>query len=254
MRQVPASAQRGSLENAAHYLLVGDGRLARHFAHYLTLENLSFDSWSRRSGQALEPLAERATHVLLALSDSAIESFLTEHPFLQRLTCVHFSGALVTPLAPSVHPLMTFGPDLYSLDEYRAIPFVVERGRPVSLPGLSNSVFEIEPTLKPLYHALCSASGNFTVLLWEAVFERFKSLGLPREILFPYLVLTAQNLLTAPSGVSVLTGPLKRGDFKTIEKHLEALDGDPLAKIYRTFVETTLSREVPAPFPLGGLV
>ncbi len=245
MRQVPA---------AAHFLLVGDGRLARHFAHYLRLENLSFDQWSRRLGGSLETLADRCTHVLLAISDSAIEPFLTAHPFLRTHVCVHFSGALVTPAVPSIHPLMTFGPDLYSLDEYRAIPFVLEKGRIVELPGLTNVVVELSPEAKPLYHALCVASGNFTVILWEAVFERFQSLGLPREILFPYLVKTAQNLLTASPGETVLTGPLKRGDFKTIEKHLEALDGDPLAELYRAFVSTSLSREAPAPFPLGGLL
>jgi predicted short-subunit dehydrogenase-like oxidoreductase (DUF2520 family) len=245
MRQVPAEA---------HYLLIGDGRLARHLAHYLELEHLSFDQWSRRSSVALESLAERCTHVLVAISDSAIEPFLREHSFLRDRVCVHFSGALVSTLASSVHPLMTFGPSLYSLEEYRAVPFVLERDRPVLLPGLSNVCVELSAELKPLYHALCTASGNFTVMLWEAVFERFQSMGLPRQILFPYLVRTAQNLLTAAPGESVLTGPLKRGDFKTIEKHLEALDGDPLAELYRAFVETSLSRTSPTPFPLGGLV
>lgn len=251
MRQVPASPPRAP--QAAHYLLVGDGRLARHFAHYFKLENLSFDQWSRRSGGSLEALADRCTHVLLAISDSAIESFLLAHPFLRKHCCIHFSGALVTPLAASLHPLMTFGPELYSEDEYRTIPLVTEETRPVSLPGLTNKVYAISPELKPLYHALCSMSGNFTVILWEAVFARFKSIGLPREILLPYLVRTASNLISAPEDVSVLTGPLKRGDFKTIEKHLEALDGDPFADVYRAFVQATLSRDNPTPFPLGGL-
>jgi hypothetical protein len=254
MRQVPALKQRGGDEPAAHYLLIGDGRLARHFAHYLKLENIAFDQWSRKSGGELESLSERSTHVLLAISDSAIEPFLNGHSFLRAHPCIHFSGALVSPICAGVHPLMTFGPELYSLDEYRAIPFILERDRKTELPGFTNVTVELSPELKPLYHALCTASGNFTVMLWEAVFERFNSIGLPREILFPYLVRTVQNLLTAHKGESVLTGPLKRGDFKTIEKHLTALDGDPLGEIYRAFVETSLSRTSPVPFPLGGLV
>jgi predicted short-subunit dehydrogenase-like oxidoreductase (DUF2520 family) len=221
----------------------------------LNLENQSFDQWSRRTGSAdaLKAFAERSTHVLLAISDSAIEPFLMAHPFLRRLTCIHFSGALVTPFAASVHPLMTFGPLLYSVEDYRQIPFIVERERPTTLPGLGNSVFEIAAELKPLYHALCAAGGNFTVMLWEAVFARFASLGLPREVLLPYMVRTTTNLLNA-DGESVLTGPLKRGDFETVEKHLAALDGDPLADVYRAFVRFALPQKQPTPFPLGGLV
>lgn len=257
MRQVPASTSRAA-QPSAHFLLVGDGRLARHFAHYLKLENLSFDQWSRRSfatdsAGSLEALAERSTHVLLAVSDSAIEPFLMANPFLRRLVNIHFSGALVTPFALGVHPLMTFGPELYSLEDYRRIPFVVERERPVILPGFSNQIFEIAAELKPLYHALCATSGNFTVMLWEAVFARFASIGLPREVLFPYMVRTTTNLLNA-GDESVLTGPLKRGDFETVEKHLAALEGDPLADVYRAFVRFALPQKQPTPFPLGGLI
>ena len=248
MRQVPASLQRDSRgfvrdTNLTHYLIIGDGRLAGHLRTYLSLENLSFEQWSRRRSDDVIPFIERATHVLLALSDSAIEEFVDGHPALLERVCVHFSGALVSPKIPSAHPLMTFtvlrsrANPTDELEFYRAIPFVTEKGRaPFTelLPDLTNRHFEIEASKKPLYHALCSMSGNFTVLLWEKVFASFsEKLDLPASILRPYLSQVAQNLLgeaTDPKGNSVLTGPLSRGDTATVEKHLAALKGDPYAQ------------------------
>lgn len=240
MRQVPADP---------HFLLVGDGRLARHLAHYLTLLGLPFDQWSRRQGppSALRDYADRASHVLLAISDSALAAFVEDHPDLHN--CFHFSGALTIAGATSVHPLMTFSHELYPLDVYKSIPFICEAE---SLPGFPNRSFALDPAMKPLYHALCVMSGNFTVLLWEKAFASFASLGLPREVLLPYLAQVATNLITAAPGESVLTGPLARGDSTTIDKNLAALGGDPYADVYRAFVRafTTCKDER----PLGGFV
>jgi 2-dehydropantoate 2-reductase len=229
MGQVPASTS---------FLLLGDGRMARHVAHYLRLLKLPFETWKRADGPlALEASAEPTTHVLVLVSDDSIESVLKAFPFLSKRVCVHFSGAVTTPLAVGAHPLMTFSQTLYSLDEYRRIPFVIERGTEMRdiLPCLPNPSFEIDPEDKPLYHALCAMAGNYTVLLWEKVFAEFESeLGFPKTALIPYLERIAKNL--AESKSSVLTGPLARGDRETIEKHLHALGGDPYADVYRAFV------------------
>jgi predicted short-subunit dehydrogenase-like oxidoreductase (DUF2520 family) len=262
MRQVPASElqKRPRHASRAHYLVIGDGRLARHLCHYLKLSELPFDQWSRKQALVyLKGLTERATHVFIAISDGGIEPFLKAHPFLLNRTCVHFSGALVSSLAPSAHPLMTFGPDLYELETYQTISFILERGRSrfaELFPDFTNASFEIEASQKPLYHALCAMSGNFTVLLWEKVFAQFSNeLGVPIDVLYPYLTQVAANLIQSPKGESVLTGPLARSDFGTIEKHLAALGTDPYAGVYRAFVEAFFKPAslAPTPFPLGGL-
>lgn len=246
MRQVPA--QTGPLSKAANaersgskYLIIGDGRLARHLQAYFRFEALPYLNWSRKSEQSknLETLAEQATHILLAISDSAIEPFLQSHRYLQEKTCVHFSGALVTPLAASAHPLMTFTQETYTHDRYLEIPFVLERGRGILqdlLPGLKNPSFEIDASQKVRYHALCVMSGNFTTLLWEKTFAEFAKLGLPKEVLSPYLNQITENLETSIAGKSVLTGPLVRRDQKTIDGHLKELSADPYADVYRSFV------------------
>lgn len=128
------------------------------------------------------------------------------------------------------------------------------------LPGFSNRGFEIDAEQKPLYHALCAMSGNFTVLLWEKVFADFAAkLGLPAAILRPYLSQVAQNLLLESAqadAASVLTGPLVRGDQSTIAKHLRALGNDPFAGVYEAFVSAYRATQQKKPdvmtFPLGG--
>ena len=224
------------------YLLIGSGRVSRHFACYLKLLGIRFLTWSREADETgtLADRAAPASHVLCLISDPAINGFLSEHSSVfQGKTLVHASGALVSPLAESAHPLMSFGPRLYDLDTYCSIPFILEKGRKSFsevLPGLTNAHYEIPSEDKVLYHALCALSGNFTVMLWQRAMAQLEDrLSLPRQVMLPYLKQVAMNLEREPH--SALTGPVARGDQGTIAQHLIALEGDPYAAVYRAFVE-----------------
>lgn len=226
------------MENQAHYLIVGAGRTSKHMQNYLGLLGLSFDSWDRsQEVSELRTKANQATHVLLLISDTAIEGFYREYFLNSPQKLVHFSGALEIPEMLSAHPLMTFAKDLYSLDDYKLIPFVTISKLPFSeiLPGFPNSHYQLRPDQKPLYHALCVLSGNFTNLLWQKMSSGLKSLGLPPEIFHPYLNKITFNILQ--DSENSLTGPLARKDLKTVIENDHALNGDPFQKIYRAFVE-----------------
>src|SRR5262245_34997063 len=140
MRQVPASG-------TPPVGIVGDGRVARHFLHYLSLLHCPVAAWSRRASDVppTQALAECRT-VLLLISDGAIERFTEEWPSLREKQLVHVSGGLVTAVAHAAHPLMTFGHHLYDLETYRAIPFVIDSAGPAFselLPTLPNRSFTI---------------------------------------------------------------------------------------------------------------
>jgi len=216
------------------YGLIGRGRVATHMAYYLKLEQQRCLQWHREMSGSPEDVLAGADIVLLAISDDAIGAFLGLHPVLHDRPVVHFSGSLVVEGAHGLHPLMTFGSNLYELNAYRAVPFVGEAGGlefPEAFPNLVNPSWSLDPELKPLYHALCVLSGNFTTLVWAKAFEDFEErLGLPREILLPYLEQTCRN--TASSGGEALTGSLARGDRATVERDLRALDGDPYAEVF----------------------
>ena len=167
MRQVPTL-------DAAPFGIVGDGRVAHHFHHYLDLLGLSACGWSRRAGaeSPLKALASCPT-VLVLIRDAEIVPFIEAWPALKEKRLVHCSGSLVTPAAEAAHPLMTFGHELYSLADYRAIPFVLDTGgTPVrrAPPGAAESVVHDPGGRAPvLPRAVCHGRQLFHRALGEAV-------------------------------------------------------------------------------------
>ena len=238
MRQVPT-------RDVPPFGVVGSGRVARHFVHYFNLLGLPVRQWSRRAPVPPPPEALAACGtVLLLIDDAAIVPFIEAWPALRAKRLVHCSGSLVTPVAEGAHPLMTFGADLYLLDAYRAIPFVLDAGGSAFhdlLPGLPNPTFVIAAGERPYYHALCVMAGNFSTILWVKLFEEFQGrLHIPPSAAHPYLARVAANLMTEPG--RALTGPLSRGDAQTIADNLRALEGDPFHAIYSAFVRAYAHR------------
>lgn len=232
-----------------HYAILGGGRLARHMRHYLQLLDLPCSVWARQpdpqlnthlivdTTQRLHATVQDASHVLLLVADDAIASLPKRYPVLRGKTLVHFSGALGIPGIAGAHPLMTFGQDLYSLQAYQSIPFMLEQGLRMSelLPGLPNPHSHLAVEHKAQYHALCVMAGNFPQILWQAVGQRFTELGLAEVMLEPYLRRVLDNFLANPG--TALTGPLVRGDQGTLARNLQSLQGDALQPLYQSFVK-----------------
>lgn len=231
MRQVPTL-------DATPLGIVGNGRVARHFRHYFDLLGLSVYAWSRRMQASSPPdaLASCRT-VLLLIRDAAIDPFIEAWPALQEKRLVHCSGSLVTAAAEGAHPLMTFGPTLYDLADYRAMPFVLDAGgTPFSelFPDLPNPSFMIPAAERPYYHALCVMAGNFSTILWVKLFDELqRRFGMPASAAHPYLARVAANVM-ADAG-RALTGPLARRDAQAIAANLTALEGDPFHSVYAAF-------------------
>lgn len=229
------------------YLIIGNGRMAKHFCHYLRLLNLSFTSWSRATGteQSLHVALQQASHVIVLISDAAIPQFVKQwQKDHQDKIWVHFSGQLNHPTVFSAHPLMSFANELYDLATYHCVPFVLTQDTlPFNqlLPSLPNKAHAIPADLKTFYHAMCVISGNFTSLVWNKFFNELQNLGVPRKIAIPYLQKITQNLINDPK--NALTGPLVRGDQSTIRAHLKALEDDDFLPIYQAVLEYFKNKE-----------
>ncbi len=228
MRQVP------------RYLLIGNGRVARHMQQYFTFLGLSFITWQRnQSHTQLQQQINDVTHILLLISDQQIEDFIALHLHNAQALLVHFSGSLVSDKAHGAHPLMTFNQALYSLEQYQRIPFVIDQDAPAFdslLPGLSNSHVRLDKSFKAKYHALCVLSGNFSCMLWQKLLRSLEQeFHIPASIAHEYLQQQTCNLIKNPE--TALTGPLVRGDVLTIEKNVAALEGDAFQQVYESFVK-----------------
>jgi predicted short-subunit dehydrogenase-like oxidoreductase (DUF2520 family) len=226
------------------YGIIGGGRVARHFSNYFDLSHIPFKSWTRKSLKPIRDTLDGANTFLLLTSDSAIEKVILENPFLQSQKLVHFSGSHVSKMAWGAHPLMTFTDQLYDLELYTRIPFIVEEGKVFKdyFPHLPNPSYSIKAKNKDLYHAMCVLSGNFTTILWNKFFEALEDeFKIPHQVAFLYLEKIVANLKNA--GPTALTGPLVRKDITTVSKNLKALKDDPFEKVYRAFADIYLPGE-----------
>lgn len=220
------------------YLIIGGGRLAKHIANYFQLLGIPFNQWKRTNKSKLEDLTTKSGKVLLAISDESII------PVAKRFTgrlVIHFSGVLSTKFAESAHPLFTFSNNLYPLKEYQNIPFITERNRMKFkdlFPELLNVSYEIDRTEKAKYHAWASMVGNFSSFLISEYKNVFTNLELPREILKPYLFRVVKNSMEENDA---LTGPIIRGDQKTIDSHLKSIETD-FIPIYKSLVKCIKKR------------
>lgn len=228
------------------YLIVGNGRLAKHFLHYFDLLDVSYIQYVRENLNEFVKLSnpsdksESIERILLLIRDDQIENFIHEYKnkISPQLIWIHCSGVLSIEEAESAHPLASFSEVIFDLRFYKSIPFVTEKGRKnfhELFPQLQNFNFEIYKEEKELYHAWCSIAGNFSVILWQRFFHFLENqLTIPAGSAYPYLKSVTQNLMLSKDP---LTGPIKRGDSKTIEKHLDQLKGSPLEDVYKSFIK-----------------
>jgi len=243
-----------------NYAIVGGGRLARHFSEYFRLLEIPHTCWTRDrwssfntfaiadAGHRLKKTIGKADYVLLLVPDKVITDVLKKYPFVHENQLIHCSGSMSIPGVAGAHPLMTFADDLYELDTYQKVPFIVESGSGFTqlFPALPNPHFVMNVEDKSRYHAMCVMAGNFSQLMWKAVSERFEQqFDLPSEILSPYLKQVAENFVQSPE--SALTGPLTRNDQQTIDRNLKSLDDDPLQGLYAAFVNFYTQDRIRAP-------
>jgi predicted short-subunit dehydrogenase-like oxidoreductase (DUF2520 family) len=182
--------------------------------------------------------------VLLAVPDAAIAEVAQKVPIGPWVA--HVSGATsLAALEPhrrrfSVHPLQTLtrqrGPD--QLDgAWAAVTAESDEARDVArwlAQTLGLHPFDLADADKPLYHAGAVMASNFLVTLYRAAARLLEETGVPPEALVPLMTRTIENGF-------VLTGPIARGDWSTVEAHLRALEerAPDLVPLYRALAEAT---------------
>ncbi|MCF8240537.1 MAG: DUF2520 domain-containing protein [Melioribacteraceae bacterium] len=220
------------------YLIIGNGRLAKHFKYYFELLDVEYVHWYRTLNFSVDELISKSIKTLLLINDAQIIPFINQH-YNTNTTWIHCSGILSTAIAECAHPLMTFSHNLYDLDTYKKVPFITDKGRiPFNqlFPELQNPHFEIDGNKRQLYHTWTSMSGNFTSILLKKYYDVLENeIGLPASISHLYLENILRNSFDNSNHV---TGPITRGDIETIEKHLNTLNDDAFKNVYEAFLET----------------
>ena len=156
-------------------------------------------------------------------------------------------GALVA----SFHPIQSFSGKTPHIKTFRGISFGLEGEKKALLLArsfvldLGGRALIIQSQQKPLYHTACSISSNFLVVLMDTAAALFKAAGLDENqaaaALLPLMEGTLENLKNQGIG-HALTGPVIRGDEKTLRTHLEALKAFPeIKELYEKMAGLALS-------------
>lgn len=224
-------------------LIIGNGKMAKHFAHYLNLLKIPFTQVNRKdfTTTQIQEHIQQAQRIFLAISDSALTEFV-EKNYVENKVWIHFSGALTVAQGISCHPLMSFSETLYNLEEYKKIHFVISGNLKAEvnlkevIPFIDNAYSVIPAQMKEKYHAYCVIAGNFPIILWSHVMKEFAQWQIPEGALELYLQNNLNNFKKLKE--NALTGPLQRKDLLTIEKNINALGDDKeMQSIYKSFVE-----------------
>lgn len=174
---------------------------------------------------------------IVQMLDTEISASLENHYFF------HFSGSVTSEsLAPlrkkgaavgTIHPLQVFADPLKALETLPGIYYAIEgEDKAMELAvqivdRLQGKLLLIPTGRKVLYHAAGVFAANYLTVLVNIVVGIMEEIGESPEDAYqaflPLMVGALQNI--EEFGVAgALTGPVVRGDSRTIQRHIKALD------------------------------
>lgn len=257
------------------FAIVGCGRVGTALAKYLAEAGYTPAGLASKSPASAKRIADligasgfsnvlweaakKADIVFITTPDGAIKSvcdIISEKKgFKSGSVVFHCSGALSsTELTSaktcgayigSMHPLQSFASTEYEFNPFSGIVTSVEGdGEAVEAAkhvaeDLGSHCVTIKTEAKMLYHASAVVASNYLVTLLDLSFSLIELAGVTGEDalkgLKPLIEGTISNI--EKMGIrNALTGPIARGDIRTIEKHLSEIGSKTprLLSLYRT--------------------
>lgn len=183
---------------------------------------------------------EPADLYFAAVSDDAIGELSLNLP--KDCALVHTSGTVNMAVLGNqskrgvFYPLQTFSKN-YPV-AFDQIPICLEANNPETLAlldeiarKLSKKVVHLNSQERLELHLGAVLVNNFTNHLYTLSQKHLEQKGLPFELLHPLIIETAKKGMAIGSE-SAQTGPAKRNDRNTIERHLALINDDRLKEIY----------------------
>ncbi|MGN0346645.1 MAG: Rossmann-like and DUF2520 domain-containing protein [Lachnospiraceae bacterium] len=214
-----------------------------YYSRHLESANEAAEFTDTKSFTELEDIVKESDALFLTVPDGEI-LFVYERikGMLEtgKQIC-HCSGALSSAEAfpqidktgaygYSIHPLF---PISNKLTSYRELPdafFCLEGNGPhltewkQRLEKLGPNVQIIDSSCKVKYHAACAISSNLVCALVQESMELLTQCGFSEELALQALtplIKSNMNHILSEGPKQALTGPMERGDVKTVEKHLQ---------------------------------
>ncbi|MBL0063643.1 MAG: DUF2520 domain-containing protein [Bacteroidetes bacterium] len=189
-------------------------------------------------------LHPKADLYLIALKDEAIGEILPFIP-VKTVMVAHTSGSVSLSVFPKeftncgvIYPLQTFSRDRKI--DIRSVPFCLECRNPSTknklgklVSSLSEKLHWINSSERRSLHLAAVFANNFSNHMFVIAEEILRKSKLDFDLLRPLIAETAKKVQRHSPG-EMQTGPARRGDSETIEKHMKELTNHPeYAKIYK---------------------
>lgn len=199
-----------------------------------------------KSFKKIPDAIQQADCILITTPDDHISSACKEiacAPSIKGKYVFHMSGAggldllesskVAGAFVASIHPLQSFSSIDQAIKNIPGSYFGVTADRNSLTPAkklirkLGGIPMVISTDQKPLYHAAACFASNYLVSLMNIVESIYKSIGIKeKDAKKAYLPLVYGSLKNIEKSGSILslTGPIARGDYGTLQKHLSAID------------------------------
>ncbi len=247
---------------------VGAGNVAYHLAKGLRQKGFRISGiWSRELSNAkiladtvdsvaftdISGLCKDADIILIAVPDKAIE-------YVARIIgkydgiVAHTAGSVPIDVLKStfqhsgiLYPLQTFSKE--SGLNLAEVPFFIEASSPEDrqeiyeiASKLSGKVYDADSNTRLLLHTAAVFAGNYSNLMYIIGNEVIKRSGLPADVLNALILETARKA-TSGDPLKMQTGPARRSDTITIEKHIASLAKQPeYAELYRHLADMIIEK------------
>ncbi|WP_246136599.1 Rossmann-like and DUF2520 domain-containing protein [Leekyejoonella antrihumi] len=213
---------------------------------------------------SVEEVVASAGVVLLTVPDDAIADLVTglasQHAWDGGRLAVHTSGfhgiEVLDPVieaggeAAALHPAMTFTGVAKDLSRITGTPFAVTASPGAGLVAealvvdLGGDPFPLADEDRAEYHFALAHSANHLVTLVAQSQQLLRGIGIddPSRLLRPLLEAALDNALER--GDKALTGPVARGDIRTVRAHLATArqQDDDIDTAYRALAWATAKR------------
>ncbi len=241
-------------------VLLGTGNVARHlFNAFSDCDQLQILQVAGRNIKALDyfrtttevtseftKLADADIYII-ALSDDAIIP-VSEQLTINKKLIVHTSGTAVMPALPNnnragvFYPLQTFSK--HRKINFKEVPICIEADKDTDLQLLKNlamklstSVHEISSEQRSVLHLAAVFVNNFTNHMFTIANEICEEHNLSFYILEPLMLETVNKIIGMPPS-EAQTGPARRNDTGTMEKHKRLLTTENQKEIYSILSES----------------
>jgi predicted short-subunit dehydrogenase-like oxidoreductase (DUF2520 family) len=210
--------------------IIGQGRAGGSLGRALEHDGWSV-SYLHRHDDVTRAAAGVDT-VVIATPDGVVQPVAARVEPVESCAIIHLSGALTLEvLAPhtrrgSLHPLVSLpNAEVGSERLVGAWMAVSGVGTDAIASALHARTFPLSDETRALYHAAAVVASNHLVALLGQVERLAAACGVPFEAFLNLALGSLQNVADL-GPTEALTGPVARGDWETVAKHLAALPTD----------------------------